>query len=160
MAVHYIIDGYNLINHRSFNPLKKIKDTRIGLINLITREKLCGSSNNRITVVFDGYPDQAGIPESFGPVDVLYSRDISADEKIKLLVESSKMPQNIIVVSDDKEIRAAVRVAGAVVAGVEEFLGAQKHSKPQKEDGSEKLNLNPTQMEAINAELKKKWLKE
>ncbi|MDD5668756.1 MAG: NYN domain-containing protein [Candidatus Omnitrophica bacterium] len=160
MAVHYIIDGYNLINHRSFSPLKKIKDTRVGLINLIMREKLCGSPNNRITVVFDGYPDQAGGSENYGFVDVLYSRDISADEKIKLLVESSRMPQNIIVVSDDKEIRGAVRVAGAAVAGVEEFLGEQKHTKPKNEDGSEKLNLNPTQMDAINEELKKRWLKE
>ena len=52
MSLQYVIDGYNLINHRLFIPTdKRTKDSRIALLELIRIKKLCGSPANEVIVV-------------------------------------------------------------------------------------------------------------
>jgi len=84
---------------------------------------------------------------------------IEADEVIKKLVEESGQPRNIIVVSDDKGIQAAVRFLNANISSVEEFICGKKNSRgpdPEAQDGENKISYS--QMQVINAELKRKWL--
>lgn len=164
MSLHYVIDGYNVTKHACFNPPKHIKDTRFALQELIRINRLCGSLKNTVTIVFDGWPDSGcAFREGMG-IDIIFSHDQSADQWIKRYLESKTNQKNTIVVSDDREIKSFARSCGAKVEGVEDFLRIEAKSKSaldylSKKD-SQKHDLNYTQAEQINRELKKIWLKE
>ena len=85
---------------------------------------------------------------------------IEADEVIKKIVEESGQPRNIIVVSDDRGVQSAVRCLNARISGVEEFICGKKSAR--KIDAMcqerEESKVSYSKMQAINAELKKKWL--
>jgi len=126
------------------------------LLRFIATKKLCGK--NRATIIFDGYPHAADSPEDEDNISVVFSRSQSADEKIKKIVESFGNPKNIVVVSDDNEIRFFVRSAGAKAMGVEEFINRADNSASKKVMPPE-AELTFSQMEEINRELREKWLK-
>jgi len=161
MSLQYIIDGYNLINHQLFTTRhKKTKDSRIALLELIRLKKLAGSSKNKITVVFDGYSDiQVSKEFDTNNIDVIFSGDRTADERIKRIVEGSAIPKNIRVVSDDKEIKFFVKSCGAEVLSIEEFMKPDKDLLKPQEEESLKPELTYEQMHRINQELRKIWLK-
>lgn len=158
MSVHYLIDGYNVVRHRLFVPVKKPRDERSALVLLLKRDGLGGSARNLMTVVFDGHPEANSIEVHDAALTVVYSRAISADEKIKNIVEASGNPKVMVVVSDDREVRFFARSAGAQVMGVEEFLTIKKTKAGKKGEDSESFNLSYSQVEKINEELRKKWL--
>ena len=169
MPLQYIIDGYNITNHPSFANLhKKIKDSRFALLEFIKYKRLCGSPKNKITVVFDGFPKISEEKNWDAEINVIFSRQDSADERIKRIVENSGDFKNIVVVSDDKEIRFFVKSVGARARGVEEFINpanlAQARIKRKgrlKDEGDlAGLELTFSQRQKINEELKKIWLKE
>lgn len=161
MSLQYIIDAYNVINNPQFKPgAKSTLNIQQALADFIRSNRLTGSKNNRVILVFDGYaPSNESIPEDGGLV-CKFSQAVEADELIKKIVESSGEPKNIIVVSDDKEVRLMSRFLRAQVCGVEEFICGKKKSKLVLEAGSESLDFKLTysKMQKINAELKKKWL--
>lgn len=164
MSLEYVIDGYNVINHPAFSRYssKKIHDKRKALVNLIKTSRLTGSLNNKIIVVFDGYPSSQGddcLKTDSEPVCVIFSRDESADDKIKRIVESCPNPKIVIVVSDDKQIQLIVKALNAGVMGVEEFICGKEKLKKNYADDEPKAKLNYSQMHQINAELEKLWLK-
>jgi len=105
-------------------------------------------------------------------IEIIFSRKISADEKIKMLIEESSQRKIMVVVSDDKDIKFFIRSLGARSVGVEEFINPKKDSPsqtyrewpyPRKERDLRKDLLKPEltyiQVEEINQELKKIWLK-
>jgi predicted RNA-binding protein with PIN domain len=152
MSLQYIIDGYNLINHPLF--LKK----QLGVFLRIGR--LTSSSKNKVTIIFDGYPLKWPVLEDNLPdIQVIYSLRLSADEKIKMLVEESGNRKNIVVVSDDKEIRYTVKAQGARIMGIEEFINSKQKSRSLKDKGLITPELSYSQMHKINQELRKIWLK-
>lgn len=163
MSLQYIIDGYNLLNHprpsrvldrqRSTTPAEKI-------ISLIKKNKLTGSSKNKVTVVFDGYPPSGQSPVIERGMDIIFARGVSADEKIKTMVESSANPKNIFVVSDDKEIRFIIRALGARSLTINDFIDQGKDAKSAAKvgDDSSELKLRISEMEQVNKELRKLWL--
>ena len=76
------------------------------------------------------------------------------------MVEASGNPKNVIVVSDDKEIKFFTKAIGAKVVSVEEFMGSKEKLKQKKEqEDTLKLELTYSQMHKINQELRKIWLK-
>jgi len=85
---------------------------------------------------------------------------VEADEIIKRIVEESGQPRNIIVVSDDKAVQSAVRFLNARISGVEEFICGKKSERSLDSICREKeeSKISYSKMQAINAELKKKWL--
>ena len=124
-------------------------------MKLIKTKKLCGK--NQAIIVFDGYPPQGeNIPDA-DAIEVVFSRDQSADEKIKVIVERARNPKNIVVVSDDNEIRFIVKSLGAKVLGAREFIAPQ-HSRAKRKEAPE-AGLTYSQMEDINKELRSLWLK-
>jgi predicted RNA-binding protein with PIN domain len=159
MSLQYIIDGYNIIKHPQFSQQlsKRAKDSRATLLHFIKVHRLAGSSNNKITVVFDGYPDSEGSVNNT-QMKVIFSRNDSADERIKRIVESSGNAKTIVVVSDDKEIKFMTRSLGADCIGVQDFLSRNKDTRKIIDD-SLKPELTYSQMEEINKELRKLWLK-
>lgn len=157
MSLEFVIDGYNIIKHPLLNKLLKPgKDPHLALFNFIKLNHLTGSAKNKLTVVFDGYPNnQDGAV--FSKTGLVFSKSISADEKIKHIVEGSLNPKNLIVVSDDKEVRISSRMLRAKVMGVAEFLSLREKLHYRKEEDI-KEDLSFSQKQKINEELRKIWL--
>ncbi len=161
MSLQFVIDGYNVVKHPLLNSLTKTKDPKIALADLIKNNSLCGSINNRVIIVFDGYANDPQINNLVNDVRLVFSCEAKADDTIKRMVESCKEPKNMVVVSSDNEIRNFVKSCGVSVLTVEEFL--QKPKKKRKilnGNPAYKSDLNYSQMSKINEELRKKWLKE
>ena len=160
MSLHYIIDGYNILHHPNLAPAnKKIQDPKAALLEFIKINRLTGSLKNKITLVFDGYPDASGKSRDSADIEIIFSRQESADERIKRIVENSSGRKNIIVVSDDKEIRFCVKAAGASCLSVAEFTHLKvKPAHLQKTD-TRKTELSYSQIQKINQECEKIWLK-
>ena len=159
MSLEYIIDAYNLINHPRFKAAKNPVNIQQSLADFIRINKLTGSKNNRIILVFDGFPPYGqDVPGEAG-LACVFSRKIEADEVIKRIVEESVSPGEIIVVSDDKEVQLMSRLLHARVCGVEEFICGKKN-KVTSITRSDSIDpkLTYSAMQKINAELKKKWL--
>jgi len=93
-------------------------------------------------------------------IRVIFSRRVSADEKIKMLVEQTANRKNIIAVSDDKEIKFMVKSLRAKALGVDEFFSVKEKAKNDRKEEMIEAGLNYTQMQKINEELSRLWLKE
>ena len=160
MPLQYVIDAYNTINHIQFSPIrKKIKDPQRALLEFIKNRRFGRNSQSKITVVFDGYPKVSAQNLAETDIDVIFSREETADARIKMMVEASKNPKNIVVVSDDREIIFFVKYVGCRSMGVEEFINPQVKPQRKKEDLI-KPELNYSQISKINQELKALWLKD
>lgn len=147
--------NHPLFRHKQNNP--QAIHTRLAAF--IGANRLTGSAKNKIILVFDGYPPAGGAGTFYGNTSVIFSRKINADEKIKRIVEESADRKNIVVVSDDKEIKFIVKSLGARQMGVEEFLTPEKKAPAGQEKEPGKDMLNYSQIETINKELGKLWLK-
>jgi len=160
MSLQYIIDAYNLINHPQFKAAKPALNIQHSLANFIKFNKLTGSINNRVILVFDGYPPpKQDIPEGDGLV-CMFSRKLEADELIKRIVEESVSIGNIIVVSDDRQVQLSAKLLHARSSGIEEFVCKNKNNKfaSKASSGIVEAKLTYSQMQKINAEFKKLWL--
>lgn len=165
MSLQYVLDGNNIINHPSFIAFsRKTRDPRASLLDLIKTRRLCGSQRNKIIAVFDGYPYSADLRQIDPQNSIIFSKDLSADEKIRDIVERTPNARNTVVVSDDKEIIFFAKSRRALCLSVEEFIDppAKHRPKRSKQEGKEEPvmpELTYSQMEQINKELRKKWLK-
>jgi len=158
MSLQFIIDAYNLINHPLYNREEYSLCPAAALAAFIREKRLTGSLKNKVTLVFDGFPPAQAPSQQEGYIGIIFSRKISADEKIKMLVESSSGRKAIVVVSDDRQIRFASKALGTKVIGIEEFIrGKEKEGASPKEPV--KPELTYTQVQRINEELREKWLK-
>lgn len=88
---------------------------------------------------------------------VIFSRGESADERIKKLLELITNPKNVVVVSDDKEIKFYALACRAKAQSVEDFLSLQD-KLPRKGAQMPAAEISCTQMHKINEELRKIWL--
>ncbi len=161
MSLQYIIDACNLINHPKFKPVSKSAlNLPQALADFIRFNKLVGSKNNTVLLVFDGYPPNVGdIPREAG-LTCQFSRNKEADELIKADIQASPAPRNIIVVSDDKEVQLSSRFLRAQACSVSDFIGDKRGSRRGTASQPDALDfeLSHIQIQKINAELKKKWL--
>jgi predicted RNA-binding protein with PIN domain len=135
----YIVDGNNVMGQTPGWHRDKSK-SRSALL-----EKLAAfarAKKARVTAVFDGEPDRA-VPDgaSVHGVKVLYAeRGSDADTRIKRLVEASRDPRGLTVVTSDRELASAVKSMGATVVRSGEFrkqLDRVLESMPTTEDGEQ-----------------------
>jgi hypothetical protein len=129
-------------------------------VDFIRFNKLTGSKNNHLLIVFDGYPPSQGdIPAREG-MRCLFSGVKEADELIKKIVQDSASPKNIVVVSDDKEVQLTSRFLRAQICSVGDFICSRRDSRLEanKKKAALDFKLSYSEMQKINAELKKKWL--
>jgi len=108
-------------------------------------------------VVFDGYPSGPLDNQDKGNIMVIFSKAESADERIKKLLELIPNPKNVVVVSDDKEIKFFARSCRAKVESVEDFLDLEERASVKRSEPPEE-EISYTQRHKINEELKKLWL--
>jgi len=161
-----LLDGYNITSQIAALVHRKPEEARLGLVGLIESRRPQGSTKNTVTIVFDGHKS-IDSQENYLTVKVLFSRDRTADDRIKSIVEESSNSKNIIVITDDRDIQYAVRALGAKVQKVNEFLAKLKPEAKQKGKRVEKNKSEPaskyiskTLEHDINEQMKKIWLKE
>ena len=147
----YIIDGFNVV-HR-IPTLKSSSNPWQDLISYIRQKKLTGSKNNRVCIVFDGNP----CPDVLGErqYQILFSCEREADDIIKERIQRAKNKRQLVVVSDDREIRDFAKRHDATSLRVMDFIKVKKN--PKKEEGKD---ISYSVQQEITEELRKIWLKE
>jgi len=115
MAIHLIIDGYNLIRQSPELAGMDRRDLQLGrdaLVDMLAAYKKL--KPHKITVVFDGSagPSLYGSRDRVKGIAVRYSQGgESADDVIRRMVRREKA--KALVVSSDREIMTAAESAGA-----------------------------------------------
>lgn len=160
MALQYIVDGYNVVKKSPFLNYKKLKDSRDAFLSFIDKYRPQGSRNNKITVVFDGREDVIGFRHNYD-FSVIFTKNESADSFIKSAVDKAQHPKNIVVISDDKDIKFYCRAQGAKILEVKDFIkkGCKKIDGP-KTRNSDFSEISSLQRQKINEELSQIWLKQ
>ncbi len=164
MARHFILDGYNILHQMTFDPALGFEEQRLRLIDQVEARRPQGSKNNDLTVIFDGRPGAAFVHRALS-LKIIFSQDRSADDVIRRLTASSGNPKIVTVVTDDRELRSAVRANGAAVMSVGEFLNLLSSPPAQKKrpaamgagSGTGKYISKSAEF-AINKEMAEVWL--
>lgn len=171
MSLQYIIDGYNVINNPLFSKRhKKSQEPRREFLEFIRLGHLTGSFKNKVLIIFDGFSGLEPLNAERFNIDIVFTQEETADNYIKRIVDKSANTKNIIVVSNDKEIGFFIKSSGARSQSVEEFLsplfirnGLVFHQEKRQrghKSNSLKAELNYSETEKINKELKDIWLKD
>ncbi len=164
MSLTYIVDGYNLIKRTPRFDRDELRTARAELFSYLESYRPQGSLKNTLVVVFDSKTD-CFVDSPKRSFEVVFTRGETADDKIKSIVSLSHRPKEIVVVTDDKQLKLAVRSCGAQVLSCLEFL---KKGRSQEERQTRffqdkelelKNTLNIVQKEKITAELGRIWLK-
>lgn len=117
MAIHIIIDGYNLIRQSpELAELDRLdlQSGREALVDLLAAYKKL--KPHKITVVFDGSaePSLYGSRDRAKGIAIRYSHGgESADDVIRRMADQEKA--KALVVSSDREVMTAAEAAGATV---------------------------------------------
>ena len=123
MAIHIIIDGYNLIRQSDTLHILDQQDIQTGrdaLIDLLAAYKKL--KPHKITVVFDGAnaPLLSNRNDSVKGIEIIFSgQGETADTVIKKIASSKK--EKVLIVSSDKEIIDFASSQGASTIGSTEF---------------------------------------
>jgi predicted RNA-binding protein with PIN domain len=124
MAVHLIIDGYNLIRQSPYMQELDLRDLELGREALLAALSAYRQARpqHRITVVFDGW-EKGGLKESRdrrGGLAVVFSRrGERADEVIKRLLAQER--SRGVVVSSDRELQDYADQVGAAWISAPQF---------------------------------------
>jgi predicted RNA-binding protein with PIN domain len=153
MALHYFIDGYNVIWSSEAFAGGTLQAQRERLLRFIEDRRPTGSPRNEITVVFDGKED-VDSPPWRGTARVVFSVGHDADTVIKRRVDSLSNPTVAIVVTDDVAIQRWVKAAKAKVLSCKDFI-ALAQPKPGAGKRGPKLDLETRAQ--INEEFGKIW---
>lgn len=145
----YLIDGYNLI-FSLIQSKESLRDLRQKIIEFLQKKfalkKLSG------TLVFDGAhrrEEESGLSYP-SPLIVAYApKGQSADAYIVELLEASKNPKEIQVVTNDKGLRMHAKSAGAKVIKNEDFIAWLSKSKKAEESKPKETSHNIERLEKI-----------
>jgi predicted RNA-binding protein with PIN domain len=150
----FVIDAFNLIH--AIPEIRESARPHVDFLRLIRERRLAGSSNNRVVIVFDGYPvsDVGGERE----YEIVFAKNESADDVIRKYVAKSKHPRQITVVSDDRAVRNEARASGADTMKNTEFLGTKASSK-REPSKTKNHGSDPDSLAAITRELEEIWVK-
>jgi predicted RNA-binding protein with PIN domain len=149
---HYIIDGYNVIH--AVPSLKKtlLHDAHTSRELLIhSVAQLTHTKKFRCTIVFDGMDVDAQPKQSpHAPVHVVFSSPLSADARIKQMIEHSKSRTQLVIITSDREILNFAKVCSCQTHTSKHFanlLAGSDDTVTEKSDAP----LSPSQID--------EWLK-
>ena len=151
---HFIIDGFNLFH--KIGAIAESSTPRRDLVHYIRANNLTGSHINRVTIVFDGYETaELHVDPDYR---IVFSDGRTADDIIMEFVRTAHNKRELVVVSDDLEIRDCASCEGASVCRPLEFIGRGMRRREKNRNDRDDRDLRPSQMMDITEELKKKWL--
>lgn len=116
---HYIIDGNNLIG--KISSLKKLhnKNKRQSAEKLaFILGRYFSRKKSKVSLHFDGFPEEK---INVTGIKIFYSAEQTADEKIKIDIEKSRNPRNIILVTSDTNVAEFGKVCSCKVIRSEDF---------------------------------------
>jgi predicted RNA-binding protein with PIN domain len=119
-VITYIIDGNNLIGKISslMNLQKKDKQaSREKLVFMLDR--YFSKKKFKIALHFDGHPNTA---INSSRMKIVYSENLTADDRIKKQISQSKSPRNLSVVTSDSNLAQFARVCSCNVISSEKFV--------------------------------------
>jgi uncharacterized protein len=165
MAIHIIVDGYNLI--RNYPPLSRVEEVdftqgRNFLLEWLSEYRR--QSKNPITVIFDGGGGGGLFAERdiFKGIKVLYSRSgQTADEVIKNI--AAKEGEKALVVTSDRELSFNCRSFKAATIRSEEFahlIQEKGRISPEGNGVEDELEDRPRKKKGISRRLSKKAKRE
>jgi len=146
----YIIDGFNLVH--KVQELKTSACPHLALVRYIKAHRLTGSIVNKVIIVFDGFPKPEVLADK--TYQILFSLERKADEVIKERITAIKNKSQVIVVSDDREIRDCVRREKVTSLRTYDFLAKKKERRPE-----EGKDISYPLQHEITEELRKIWIK-
>ncbi len=141
MAIHIVIDGYNLIGSE-----KGLRGDLEGKRNQLIRQlqEYRELKGYPITVVFDGWRSgwRHEVEEKKGGVTVIFSQlGEKADSVIQRLAR--EMGSGCVVVTSDREVRSSAEASGAVAIYAGEFSAKLKNLERdlifEEDEGLEKV---------------------
>ncbi len=150
----YIIDGFNLVYQ--IKGLKDSVNPHIGLIDYIRNNKLSGSHNNQVIIVFDGTPNLEAIGRK-GRFELLFSNQTPADDLIINRIKRINNKKQVVMVSDDRQLRDSARSLGVKVCWAKDFVFSKKKIIEEEEN---KKDISSALKDEITQEMRKIWLKE
>ncbi|MCM8772465.1 MAG: NYN domain-containing protein [Candidatus Omnitrophica bacterium] len=155
--MEYIIDGLNVIKTSYIKKFEKksIEGGKEYLIDLLEKYRR-KHPKVEITVVFDGYPSSFNIYRK-SKIKIIFSHEITADEKIREILESKKNKRNIFVVSDDRQISEFTKILGANIYGVKEFLDMVSPFEIKRIKIPDSKNIPEKVMKLIAKEIEEKY---
>lgn len=152
---HFIIDGYNAL-FKIKSLLRKPYQTREGFIQYISVSKPFGSIRNRVTIVFDGTAGVVSNQKHFhAPINVIFAKNESADDLIIKIAKTENKSGEIIVVTDDREVREKTQLLGCSTLSVLQFF--KDLTKKKETEEKEKPEPDSKEGENITEEMKKEW---
>ena len=152
MLPHYIVDGYNLIH--AIPTLKKLLEhdgfqAREQLVFLVSR--LTFKRKFRCTIVFDGVkPHEPHPSPTHSPVHIVFSSPLSADAKIKSMIDLSKNRTLLVIVSSDREILDYAKVCSCITH-TSKYFSNLLFEEPDKGEEKDSAALSKGQVD--------EWLK-
>ena len=120
--MHYYVDGYNFL-FRIFEKIDPLEKKRNQLINLLNEE--LKFLKGRCSLVFDSSEQIRDCPQCafLENLEVIYTpRGLTADNYIIELVEHSRTPKAITIVTSDNGLGRQCRHLGSLVMTIEAFI--------------------------------------
>lgn len=135
--MYYLIDGYNFLFRIHSSKGKSLEQRRESLIDLLSDE--LSGFKGQCAIVFDSAEQIRDFPESIRQknLDVIYApRGSTADEYIIEMVEQTKNPKSLAVVTSDKGLARQCGHIGSEVFSIEDFLILAAKKKKKKKSSS------------------------
>lgn len=138
-----LIDGYNLLNSRSFPAPEKLnlEGKRDHLIRLL--KTFAQVNGYKITLVFDNSRQPSRQTSYSKLIKIIFSAPgQEADDVIKQKIRREKSPEELTVVSSDLAIRFSAKDHGISSLSSEEFC-RMMHSHPRSTSPGKSSSANP-----------------
>ncbi len=117
--ITYIIDGNNLIGKIPNLMKLQQKDKQASREKLaLMIQRYFHNKKTNVTLHFDGHP---GPKIHAGKIKLVYSENITADEKIKKQISESKSPKTLTVITADSNLSQFARVCSCKVITSDNF---------------------------------------
>ncbi|MBN3040641.1 MAG: NYN domain-containing protein, partial [Candidatus Omnitrophica bacterium] len=129
------------------------------IIDFIRNNNLTGSKNNKVIIVFDG-GNASQIQSQERSYRIIFSFEKKADFYIKKELEKIKNKSQVLVVTDDRDIRDFARSPGAKPVKVSEFIDSKRRKKPKEKNGYYQKDISYSLQREITEELRQIWLKD
>ena len=151
-----IVDGYNVLMQMGLKE-KTLEEKRKHFLSILNkRHRIFGG----VMVVFDGKEEVDDFYRKENlDIRVVYTKNESADDCIKSMIQKNKNPKTIVLATDDREVKDFARMHDCQLISSQDLI--HKISPPKriilKPAENKEVFVNSDKAKTITDELKKKW---